>query len=280
MDSEQMQTMSYEVAEAIAPTWERRREAIEEVTAPVRAWMVERLAPRHGETVLELAAGVGDTGFEVAARLGEEGMLISTDFSPRMLEAARRRGAKLGVANVDYRVIDAQRIELAADSVDGVLCRYGFMLMPDQAAALAETRRVLRPGGRLALAVWGPPERNPFFTLVGAEMVARGLFPPPQPPPAPGLFSMADEERTTALLHDAGFDDVQTEELPVAFGVTDAGAYLDFVADTAGPLALAVRALADDERERIRARLEEALAPFATERGYEVPGLALAALAR
>jgi ubiquinone/menaquinone biosynthesis C-methylase UbiE len=79
--------------------------------------------------------------------------LITTDFSPAMLEAARRRGAELGVANVDYRVIDAERIELHDDSVDGVLCRFWYMLMADPAAAFAETRRVLRPGGRLALAV-------------------------------------------------------------------------------------------------------------------------------
>ena len=110
-------------------------------------WMVRELAPRPGDTVLELAAGVGDTGFEAADLVGERGRLISTDFSPAMIEAARRRGTELGVNNVEYSVMDAERIELDADSVDGVLCRFGYMLMADQAAALAETRRVLRPAG-------------------------------------------------------------------------------------------------------------------------------------
>ncbi len=190
----------YEIAEAIAPTWARRRADIEEISTPVREWMLRELQPRPGDTVLELAAGPGDTGFEAAATVGERGRLISTDFSPSMVEAARRRGAGLGVENVEYRVMDAERIDLDADSVDGVLCRFGYMLMADPAAALSETRRVLRPGGRLSLAVWGAPERNPFFATIAISLVQRGHIPPPEPPPAPGIFSMASAERTAALL--------------------------------------------------------------------------------
>ena len=133
--------------------------------------------------MLELAAGVGDTGFEAAATLGERGRLLSTDFSPAMVEAARRRGTELGVENVEYRVMDAERIELDADSVDGVLCRFGYMLMADQ-RRLAETRRVLRPGGRLTLAVWGAQERNPFFVTIAISLVQHGHLPMPEPPGA------------------------------------------------------------------------------------------------
>ena len=151
----------YEIAKSLAPGWERQRARIEEGVAPVREWMIEKLAPRPGDTVLELAAGAGDTGFEAAAMVGESGRLISTDFSPEMVEVARRRGAELGLRNVDYRVMDAEHIELDSGSVDGVLCRFGYMLMADPAAALAETRRVLRRNGRLALSVWGAPRAQP-----------------------------------------------------------------------------------------------------------------------
>ena len=111
----------YEMAEAIAPGWERWRARIEDVVSPVRGWMLAGLAPRPGDTVLELAAGAGDTGFEAAAVLGERGRLISTDFSPAMLDVARRRGAELGLGNVDCRLMDAERIELDAFWVVGVL---------------------------------------------------------------------------------------------------------------------------------------------------------------
>ena len=178
------------MAEAIAPTWERRRAQIEGFVAPVREWLLRELRAREGDTVLELAAGPDDTGFDAAAIVGASGRLISSDFSPAMLAAARRRGGERGVANVEYRVIDAGRIELETDSVDGVLCRFGYMLMDDLAVALAETARVLRPSGRLALAVWGHVERNPFFTVIAGILVQRGYIPRPEPPPAAGIFGM------------------------------------------------------------------------------------------
>jgi ubiquinone/menaquinone biosynthesis C-methylase UbiE len=270
--------MNYEVAEAIAPTWERRRAQIEEVAAPLREWLIRELAPRPGETILELAAGTGDTGFEAAAALGEHGTLISTDFSPTMLEAARRRGAELGVANVDYRVIDAERIDLEDDSVDGVICRFGYMLMADPAAALAETRRVLRAGGRLALGVWGPPERNPFFTVIVIGLVQGGHMPPPDPT-GPGIFSMASEEQTTALLEAAGFSEVRTEQLPFSFEIPDIDEYLSIIADTAGPIALVLRGLSTADREAVKAQAEAALERFAGDNGYRIPGLVLCAVA-
>ena len=137
--------------------------------------------------------------------------MISTDFSPEMVEVARRRGAEVGVRTVDYRVIDAERIELESDSVDGVLCRFGYMLMTEPATALAETRRVLRPGGRLALAVWGAPERNPWITVLAGILVERGYVPAPDPE-APSPFSLAAEEDIRKLLKAAGFATVRTEE--------------------------------------------------------------------
>ena len=270
----------YEIAEAIATTFERRRAEVEELLAPVREWLLRELAPREGDIVLELAAGVGDTGFDAAALAGARGRLISSDFSPAMLEAARRRGAERGVQNVEYRVIDAERIELDDDAVDGVLCRHGYMLMTDPAAALAETRRVLRPGGRLALAVWAAAERNPFVTIVALSLIRRGHLPPPEPPPAPGPFSMASAERTTQLLTGAGFADIRTEEVPVRFAVPDVDEYMALIVDTAGPIALALRALAEDDRREVRAEIEDSLGSFSSGAGYELPGVALCAVAR
>ena len=269
---------SYEVAEAIAPTWERRRADIEDVATPVRQWMLKELAPQEGDTVLELAAGTGDTGFEAAALVGARGRLISTDFSPAMLDTARRRGAELGVENVTYRVMDAERIELEADSVDAVLCRFGYMLMADPAAALAETRRVLRPGGRLTLAVWGASERNPYFGIIATSLIRHGHVPPPDPA-APGIFSMASPERTSALLAGAGFSEVRTEDVLGSFPLPSIDEYLAVVADTAGPLGLALRGLSSDDRAAVMADVEPSFAPFRSERGYNLPAVALCAVA-
>jgi SAM-dependent methyltransferase len=269
----------YEIAEAIAPTWERRREEIEQACASVRNWMLDELRPQDGDTVLELAAGLGDTGFEAAEAVGKRGRLITTDLSPAMVDAARRGGEELGLSNVTYEVMDAERLPLETDSVDGVLCRFGYMLMPNYVEALAETRRVLRPGGRVALAGWGPPERNPFFGLIGMSLGQRGHIPAPDPPPAPGPFSMATPERTAALLEGSGFADVRTEEVPVRFAATDVDGYVSLIADTAGPLALAVRALPETELAAVKAELEDAFPQFAVADGFEFPGVALCAVA-
>jgi ubiquinone/menaquinone biosynthesis C-methylase UbiE len=268
----------YEIAEAVAPGWERWRARIEDVTAPVRGWMIQELAPRPGDTVLELAGGAGDTGFEAAAIVGERGRLISTDFSPAMVEVAGRRGAELGLAHVDYRVMDAERIELEADSVDGVLCRFGYMLMADPAAAFAETRRVLRAGGRVALAVWGAPERNPWATVGFGLLIERGHLPPPEPG-APSPFALASEAHTRALLEGAGFSAVRTEEIPVRFTFRDIDDYTTFATDTGGPAALVLRGLPDDERELLKTHLAAAFTPFGADAGYELPGVALCAVA-
>lgn len=268
-----------EIADSLAATWASRREQIELVSTPVREWMLRELKPGLRDTILELAAGTGDTGFDAALSVGESGRLISSDFSTIMIAEARRRAAERGITNVDFRVIDAASIDLDDASVDGVICRFGYMLMNDPAAALAETRRVLRPHGRLVLAVFGAPERNPFFMTVAMSLVQRGHMAPPEPPPAPGIFSMASPQRTEQLLRDAGFDQVRTDEVPLRFPVPSADEYVAFIADTAGPLAVAVRGLSEGDRATVAHDVEDALRRFRSGDGYDVPGVALCAVA-
>jgi ubiquinone/menaquinone biosynthesis C-methylase UbiE len=278
VDTDELRRQNRESWDAMAPGWERARDERETTVAPVREWLIRELAPEPGDTVLELASGQGDTGFEVAPLLGESGRLISSDFSSAMVEIARRRAGELGLGNVEHRVIDAERMELEDDSVDGVLCRYGYMLMPDPAAALSETRRVLRPGGRLAFAVWSSAERNPWISLAGRMFVARGHFPPPEPS-APGMFAMASEEHTRSLLENAGFADVRMEEVPVRFTVPDVDEYVRRSADTGGMFSKAWGAASEDERDAMKDELRDAFAPFAVDGGYEIPGVALCVLA-
>jgi hypothetical protein len=111
------------------------------------------------------------------------------------------------------------------------------------------------------------------------SLIQRGHLPPPEPPPAPGLFSMADPERVKRLLRDAGFGQAQVEEVPLTFPVPNANAYLEFMADTAGPIAIALQGLPEDQRAEVLADVEESLARFAADAGgYPLPGLALCAV--
>ena len=278
MDREEYRRTSLENWRTMAAGWERRRASIESGSALVAEWLIRELAPQPGDTILELAAGPGDTGFAAAPLLGEEGRLISTDFSPEMVEVGRRRGVELGLTNVDHRQLDAERLELEDDSVDGVICRFAYMLMADPAAALAETRRVLRSGGRLVLAVWRGPEKNPWVAIAGRVLVARGLAPPPDPD-APGMFTMAADGRVQSLLRGAGFTEIRTDDVPIVFVAADIDEYLSSARETGGMFARAWEAASEEERIGIKEELADAFVPFERDGGYQLPGLALVAVA-
>jgi SAM-dependent methyltransferase len=139
--AEDYRELSFDVWQQMAEGWDRDRRWIWDSSRAVSEWMLGALDPQAGETILELAAGTGETGFAAASALGERGRLISTDFAPKMVEAARSESERLGLTNVDHRQLDAQEMDLEDDSVDGVLCRWGYMLTADPQAALRETRR-------------------------------------------------------------------------------------------------------------------------------------------
>jgi SAM-dependent methyltransferase len=278
MDRDAYRCENLEGWNMIAPGWERQQQNIARVGAPVQEWLVRELDPQPGQTILELAAGPGETGFAAAALLGHEGRLLSTDFSPEMVEVGRRRAAELGLRNVEHRAMDAEHLDLENDSVDGVICRWGYMLMANPALALAETRRVLRPGGRLVLAVWRAPEQNPWVAVGGRVFVGHGLLPPPDPD-APSMFAMATDERVRSLLDGAGFQTVRIEDVRVLFAYESVADYLVAALDTAGSISRAWSKASEEQRKALTQALEEAFAPFAVDGRYEFPGLSLVAVA-
>jgi SAM-dependent methyltransferase len=272
MTSTDYRTESFANWQRVAPSWERRREEMWLATEPVSRNLVERLQLRPGQTVLELAAGPGQTGLLAADAVGPEGRLISTDFAPAMVDAARRLAQELGLANVEHRVMDAEVMDLGDASVDAVLCRWGFMLFADPGRAFAETRRVLRPGGRLAFAVWAAPDSNPWASVVGRAVVAHGAMPPPEPD-APGMFFLANPERIEAFVRAAGFDSVEIEDVPVVFSYDGFDDYWKTTLELGAGIANALAPLPDEDRQQIRAGVEGAAEPYRTAGGYEFPGL-------
>ena len=269
---------SLRIWDQMAAGWEGHRGTVWEASRGVGEWLVSALDPRPGETVLELAAGVGDTGFAAAARLGPDGRLITTDFSEQMVDAARRRAGELGVSNAEFRTLDAERMGLDDGSVDGVLCRWGYMLMADPAAALAETRRVLRDGGRVALSVWGAPERNPWASVPARALLEQTGAEPPDPF-APGIFAMADEARTRELVGAAGLEPQRVETVEMAWRFESLAEYWHYVIDLKGALAMLVRALPESEQKLLSDEVERRLEPYADGDGYRLPGMCLNVLA-
>jgi SAM-dependent methyltransferase len=197
----------------IASGWESHADAFRRATMPVASWMIDHTAPQAGQTVLDLAAGIGDTGFLAAELVQPGGTLITSDVVPEMLSAAQRRAESLGIRNVRFKQIDASKpIDLEAASVDVVLCRWGYMLMDDPENALRETRRILRPGGRVALAAWTTADDNRWSSLPVALLLDRGLVEPIEPGRG-GQFAWGEEGIVAEHIKNAGFVDYEVEAL-------------------------------------------------------------------
>lgn len=282
MDPEAFRADSRERWERAAPGWEAAREPMQRAAEGVSRWLLQAIGPQPGQTVLELAAGPGDTGLMAAGLVAPDGKVIVTDFADEMVAIARARAAELGLENVDVRQMEAEWIDLPAASVDGVLCRWGYMLVADPEAALREARRVLRPGGRIALAVWDSPAHNPWLAVVGREAVRAGLYPPADSsqPPEPGPFALADRERVEELLLTAGFDDVVLDTVDVTFEADSLDAWWDQIVRTSGRMLAALETLSPAEHYALRDAVDAAYAPWVGDDGrLRVPGRTIVASA-
>jgi ubiquinone/menaquinone biosynthesis C-methylase UbiE len=252
-----------------ASSWYAQREALFAASRPVHEWLVKHVDPRPGQRLLEIAAGPGDTGFLAAPLLGT-GRLVSTDIAPGMVEAARRRGAELGIGNVDYRLLDAQAMDLDEASFDGAMCRWGYMLMPDPTTAFRETRRVLKPGGRLAFAVFTGPAANPWVSIPVAVLREAGHLPPPSGEWTPGILALADRARLQTMVDAAGFTSTTIELIDMAWTFANADQYCVFLEDVTalGPV---FRALPGAARDEVRASIDARVAAFTGAGGVVLP---------
>ena len=256
---------------SVAPGWAQHADFIDERALSLTYRMLEVAALRQDERVLELACGPGSVSLAAAPLAGE---VVASDFAPEMVAIAAERAAHHGLDNVTTRVLDLQDIDEPDASFDVVFCREGLMLVPDPARGAAEIRRVLRPGGRAAVSVWGPRERNPWLGIV-LDAVSDQIGVPMPPPGVPGPFSLDSAEAFAEVL---GGDEI--EEVPVPLHADSIEEWSSRVGALAGPLANLLRAMPDEAAAELRGRFEQAAQPYLTDPGLEFPGVALLATIR
>ncbi len=278
MDAERYRRGARDQWSRSAAGWAHCREALQRAALPVSEWLIDAVGPEPGQTVLELAAGPGDTGLLAAWLIEPGGTLICSDFAEEMLDAARDRAREVGVDNVEFRALEMEWLDLETASVDAVLCRWGFMLTADPDAALGEARRVLRPGGRVALAAWDAPEDNPWATIPSEELVERGLAEP-RDLSMPGMFSFAPPGRIDELLAGAGFVEAVVQAVAFEQRYPSSEDYWSITLNLARPFADAIEKLSEAERTSIREGIERRLEPFERDGEYHLPARTLVAAA-
>lgn len=261
MDAESYREESRRRWEESAAGWERRRGAMQLAAEPVSMWMVEELRLQPGHTVLELAGGPGDTGLLAAEVVQPAGKVILTDAADAMVEAAMRRAQELGITNVEGRRMDAEWIDLPTASVDGVLCRWGYMLLADPETAFRETRRVLRSGGRVALAAWTQAADNQWMWAITDSLTELGFAPAPDPD-EPGPMAFAEPGTIERLLGDAGFDDIHVEAVDFTFPFASSDDHWDHQTDLSARLKGALQKLSPADHTRLRDEVDRRLARF------------------
>jgi len=222
-------------------------------------------AAQPGENVLDVACGTGLVTFPLAGEVGASGRVVGVDLSGQMVEEARARAMRGAVANVGFARMDAENLELPDGSFDLAVCALGLMYLPDPGRALREMRRVLRPGGRMAAAVWGERSRcgwAELFPIVDAEVRSEVC---------PMFFSLGGGESLPYLCQQEKFTDIEHHRIDATLAFANATEACN-AAFIGGPVALAWSRFDDSVKARVCARYLESIAPWRQGLGYRLPG--------
>jgi SAM-dependent methyltransferase len=233
--------------------------------------MLEVARVQPGSRVLDVAAGTGESTLMVARRVGPMGYVLAADISASMLNVAAEAARKEGLTNVGTRVVDAENLALDGDSFDAVICRIALMLFPNPPKALTEMRRVVTPGGKVAVIVFSALEKNPYHGIVFGIVQRLGNIPLPAPG-EPWMYALGDPGALEDLYKQVGLLNVSVHAVPIQRRFPSAADAIRTMRNSAGDLRELMSRLKEAERERAWVEIEEQLRQFEGPNGFEVPG--------
>jgi SAM-dependent methyltransferase len=241
-----------------ATGWRKWSELIDESASAISERLVELAGVGPGSRVLDVAAGYGEPSLTAARRTGPGGEVVATDISAEMIAFGRERAAAAGLENIEFVESDAASLRFPEGSFDAALSRWGIIFEPDGEAAAARIRSFLKPGARMAISSWGPPDRVPMLAIPMGTAMQRLEVPPP-PPGTPGPLSRPTPEALGALLEAAGFSDVEVEEAEVSFEWQSAEEFTAFMKEIAPPISAMIAPHPREVQDETWAAITEAI---------------------
>jgi SAM-dependent methyltransferase len=256
----------------LSTAWEKWNAIIMEQLAPVSSAMIDRLDIAADQQHLDIASGTGEPGLTIA-RLAPSGHVVLTDLSPEMLDVATRRAHAQGVTNVETRACSADDLPFGDATFDSVSVRFGYMFLPDVAAATAEFARVLKPGGRVCASVWVRPEENPWTTIAMRAIAAEVTLPPPDPD-SPNMYRCAAPGYVSGLYESAGLRDVAEWDVDVELVTDSPEEYWAMLSEHVSLAAAALKQVDAPTRARIAQAVIAQASAYETDGTVRIPGVA------
>ncbi len=235
----------------------------DEVYGAATEMMLDLVDLRTGNWVLDVAAGTGDQTLLAARRVGSSGYVLATDLSTNMLNAATDAVRKAGLTNVETRVMDAENLDLDADSFDAVICRLGLQAFPNPPKAVRAMRRVMKPGGKVVVLVLSAAERNPYQGVSSAVAHRRGGT-------KRLMFTLSEPGVLENAFRDGGFTDVAVHTVSTQRRFSSSAEVIRRLKGSTQGEHLAN--LRDAERDQVWAEVEQELRRFEGPNGWEFPG--------
>lgn len=236
-----------------SPGWRKWDDILMEANRPAGEAIISHLHLNPHDIVLDVASGTGEPGLSIAA-LVPDGKVVITDIADKMLDIARDHAAKKGIINIETVACDVSAMPFEDNTFDGISCRFGFMFFPDMSLALKEMFRVLKPGGRLSIAVWNGPEQNQWVSAC-SRVIKRHIDIPETPPGAPGMFRCAQPGLMAGLFQKAGFENVAEAEVASRVNAGTAEAFWTMTGEVAAPFASALKTATDAQIEIIKTEI-------------------------
>ena len=233
-----------------SPGWKKWDALIMDFLQPMGDAMIHCIQPKDQAMILDIATGTGEPALTFAGLL-KGGKVVITDLSENMLEVAREKAAIRGIKNIETQVCDVCELPFADHTFDAISCRFGFMFFPDMLLAAKEIVRVLKPGGKMATAVWGLPEKNFWITAIGSTINKHLQLPTP-PPEAPGMFRCANSGLLQDIFQQAGLKNIVEKEVTSQLKCGTADVYWNMMTDIAAPFVAALSKADDAMRIKIK----------------------------